>query len=40
MEKDTRNNERSKFGRDVNVILEPYSRHLEEHSKDFLRLGN
>ena len=40
VEKDTRNNEQSEFGRDVNAISEPYSRHSEEYSKDFLRLGN
>ena len=40
VEKDTRDNERSRFGRDMNVISESYSRRLEEYSKDFPRLGN
>ena len=40
VERDKRDNERSRFGRDMNVISESYSRRLEEYSKDFPRLGN
>ena len=40
VEKDARDNERSRFGRDMNVISESCSRRLEEYVKDFPRLGN
>ena len=40
VEKDERDNERSQFGRDVNVISESCSRHSKEYNKDFPRLGD
>ena len=40
VEKDARDNERSRFGRDMNAISGSCSRRLEEYVKDFLRLGN
>ena len=40
VEKGKRDSERSQFDRDVNVILESYSRHLKEYDNDFPRLGD
>ena len=40
VEKGKRDSERSQFDRDVNVILESYSRHLKEYNNDFPRLGD
>ena len=40
VEKGKRDSERSQLDRDVDVILESYSRHLKEYNNDFPRLGD